>query len=144
MADGAARAVKVARRRFALGCALYTAALTAALSHTWPLIPFPEPAALGAVAGISFVFGFAMRRRALLLPALIVPVGWVLADIGPMGGAVAFTGAAPLAVAAASGGSLSRGGLVRLRARRAVRRAERQGRARRLVPRFRRRPVPAH
>ena len=136
--------MKVARRRFALGCALYTAALTAAFSYTWPLIPFPEPAALGAVAGTSFVFGFAMRRRALLLPALIVPIGWLLADIGPMGGAVAFTGAAPLAIAAAAGGSFSRGGLIRLAARRAKRREERAGRSRRLVPRLRRRAVPAH
>lgn len=131
-------AVKVARRRLAVAGVVYTAAVSALALYTWPLMPFPEPVPLAGIAAVSFVFGFAMRRRALLLPALLFPAGWALAGIGWFGGVVAMTVAAPAALSFASLGTLARGGCIRLAARRARRRD--RGR-RRFALRLRRRQV---
>lgn len=131
-------AVKIARRRLVLGLVLYAAAVSAITVYLWPLMPFPEPLPLAGIAGASFLFGFAMRRRALLLPAVLFPVGWALAGIGWFGGVVAMAVAAPAALSFASLGTLTRGGFIRLAARRARRRE--RGR-RRSALRLRRRQV---
>jgi hypothetical protein len=122
-------AVKVARRRFVLACVVYAAAMAEITARLWPLVPFPEPLPLAAIGGVSLLFGFAMRRRSLLLPALIFPAGWVVAGIGWFGGIVVLTAAGPVALACVAIGALLRRGWIRLMSRRARRRAERPRRS---------------
>ena len=138
-----AMAVRVARRRLVVALVLYGAAVGAITSNLWPLVPFPEPQPLGAIAGVSFLFGFAMRRRAVLLPVVLFPLGWALSGSGWFDGIVVLAGAGPVAVTGIAFGALGRRGWIRLAARRARRREARAaaGGRRRFAPRLRRRAV---